>query len=262
MFAYHLAPINGGEDRLHLRPRNGLPIVEELPKNDRKGLSFLKRWQERYAFMTLPGSRYQWNLVGGTHPARAGGEANVLWTGILPLVQRQVAPCAASGWTHPTAFNMANEAISARKVAVASAASGDDVIITGSSRKMVIKSEALSSSQGRRLRGRMTARLSPRAFHTEHAAGGLSEEAKGLSRVSQQLSEEKSMRVAQGMDLCDLQAKIKTIEGVVETSSSEALAQSRRNQELEEVLENLRAEVKTSEDVKVMAVNGGKITSR
>ncbi|KAL0713380.1 hypothetical protein Bca4012_020358 [Brassica carinata] len=51
LFAYHLAPINGGEGHFHLRPHNGLPIVEELPKNDHKGLAFGKKWQESYAFM-------------------------------------------------------------------------------------------------------------------------------------------------------------------------------------------------------------------
>lgn len=30
LYAYHLAPINGGEGRFHLRPQSGLPIVEKL----------------------------------------------------------------------------------------------------------------------------------------------------------------------------------------------------------------------------------------
>ncbi|CAH8385937.1 unnamed protein product [Eruca vesicaria subsp. sativa] len=172
---------------------------------------------------------------------------------------------------------------------------------------MVIKSEAVSSSHGRKLRSRTTNRLSPRTFGSEHVAGGecpffgwrsrggdlnasretssgkakilalvaslfhhlgarfpeedtssIKEEAKELSR---QLSEEKNRRIAQGMELRDLQAKIKAIEGAVETSSSEALALGRRNQEHEEALEKLRTEIKASEDVKVMAVNGEKITS-
>ena len=42
MFAYHLAPLNGGEGRFHLRPRSGLLIVEELPKSDLKGPVFNK----------------------------------------------------------------------------------------------------------------------------------------------------------------------------------------------------------------------------
>ena len=46
LFSYHLAPLNGNEGRLHLRPRSGLPIVEELQKGDRKGSAFSKKWQE------------------------------------------------------------------------------------------------------------------------------------------------------------------------------------------------------------------------
>ncbi|KAL0696216.1 hypothetical protein Bca4012_063396 [Brassica carinata] len=64
VFAYHLAPINGGEGRFHLHPHAVLPIVEELSKNDRKGLAFGKKVQERYAFMNLLGSHYRWNFVG------------------------------------------------------------------------------------------------------------------------------------------------------------------------------------------------------
>ena len=64
MFAYHPAPLNGGEGRFHLRPCSGLPIVEELPKSDRKGPVLNKKWQERYAFMMFPGSSYRWNLIG------------------------------------------------------------------------------------------------------------------------------------------------------------------------------------------------------
>ena len=54
LFSYHLAPLNGNEGRLHLRPRSGLPIVEELPRGDRKESAFSKKWQERY----------HWNFVG------------------------------------------------------------------------------------------------------------------------------------------------------------------------------------------------------
>lgn len=50
LYSYHLAPLNGKEGRLHLRPRSGLPIVEELPRSDRKGSDFIKKWQEQYVF--------------------------------------------------------------------------------------------------------------------------------------------------------------------------------------------------------------------
>ncbi|KAG2314503.1 hypothetical protein Bca52824_017625 [Brassica carinata] len=74
------------------RSGSSVPLMaEKLSKNDRKGLSFGKKWQERYAFMTLSGSHYRWNFVGGTHPARAEGESNVLRARALPLELRQVA---------------------------------------------------------------------------------------------------------------------------------------------------------------------------
>lgn len=66
LFAYHLAPITGNEGRFHLRPRAGLPIVEELPKIERKGLAFGKKWSERYVFMILLGPIYRWNFVGNS----------------------------------------------------------------------------------------------------------------------------------------------------------------------------------------------------
>ena len=66
LFAYHLAPLNGGEGRFHFRPRSGLPIGEELPKSDRNGPVFNKKWPERYVFMMLPGYSYHWNFIGRT----------------------------------------------------------------------------------------------------------------------------------------------------------------------------------------------------
>lgn len=66
LLAYHLAPFNGREGCFHLRPRSGMPIVEELPKEKRKGPVFNKRWAERYAFMALPGSTYRWNIIGSS----------------------------------------------------------------------------------------------------------------------------------------------------------------------------------------------------
>ena len=111
IFAYHLAPLNGGEGRFHLRPRSGLLIVEELPKSDRKGPVLNKKWQERYAFMVFPGSSHRWNFIGrsrlilllsrtfdlvcscsaaGTHPAPSEGEKSVLRARQLPAYRRQV----------------------------------------------------------------------------------------------------------------------------------------------------------------------------
>ncbi|KAL0742270.1 hypothetical protein Bca4012_083783 [Brassica carinata] len=110
---YHLAALNGGEGRFHLRPRSGLLIMEELPKGDQKGPVFNKKWQERYPFITFPGSLYRWNYIGkrrlqlsfivrcpflilmfffaaGTHPAPSEGESTVFRARQLPLDCRQV----------------------------------------------------------------------------------------------------------------------------------------------------------------------------
>ncbi|KAG2328583.1 hypothetical protein Bca52824_011311 [Brassica carinata] len=54
-------------------PCNGLPIVEELPKSDRKGLAF-----------------------EGTHAARAEGESIVTRARALPIERRQVAHLISS----------------------------------------------------------------------------------------------------------------------------------------------------------------------
>ena len=56
LFAYHLAPLNGGEGRFHLRPRSGLPIVEELPKRDQKGPVFNKNGRRDMLLWRSPDS--------------------------------------------------------------------------------------------------------------------------------------------------------------------------------------------------------------
>ncbi|KAL0704874.1 hypothetical protein Bca4012_071299 [Brassica carinata] len=190
LFAYHLAPLNGGEGRLHLRPRSGLTIVEELPRSERKGLVFKKRWAERYAFMSLPGSTYHWNIIAGTHPAPPEGENSVLQARRLPLDRRQVnilvgetvlrcsslwskhifcgfsfsfsaynrSLCAGnmSGSAADESFAAYQEAakvMSAKKGSASKTTSGDDVVITGSRCATVVKVEPTSSSQGRKTRG-------------------------------------------------------------------------------------------------------------
>ncbi|KAF3560167.1 hypothetical protein F2Q69_00014311 [Brassica cretica] len=49
LFSYHLAPLNENKGRLHLRPRSGLPIVEELPRGDRKGSAFSKKFLAKHS---------------------------------------------------------------------------------------------------------------------------------------------------------------------------------------------------------------------
>ncbi|KAJ4875954.1 hypothetical protein Rs2_40972 [Raphanus sativus] len=70
------------------------------------------------------------------------------------------------------------------------------------------------------------------------------------------------MRVAKELELRDLQAKIRAIEGSVENSSAESLQLSREKQELEETIVELRTEAETSKNVVTMAVNGARIVAR
>ncbi|KAG2328781.1 hypothetical protein Bca52824_011509 [Brassica carinata] len=134
-------------DRFHLRPRNGLLIVEELPKSDRKGLAF-----------------------EGTHPALAEGESNFTRAGALPIERRQVAHLISSEvlrrsrlWDGMaggdkedpiTAFKRAADAPSAKRGIIGGIVSDDEVVITGSRRKMMVKAEATSSSHGKTLSDR------------------------------------------------------------------------------------------------------------
>ncbi|KAL0723012.1 hypothetical protein Bca4012_037611 [Brassica carinata] len=332
LFAYHLAPINGGEGRFHLRPHNGLPIVEELPKSDRKGLAFGKKWQERFVFMTLQGSFYRWNFVEGTHPARAEGESNVTRARALQPERRQVALLISSEvlrrsrlWDGTvggdkedpiTAFKRHADALSAKRGIIGGIVSDDKVVITGSRRKMMVKAEATSSSHGRTLRDKTTTRSLPQSSGAEQTPDGLFsvladlnskvfprdqtllssddppeviqtiqggllrtisqlhhledrllEKSPSLAReevekLTQQLSEEVSKRVAKEMELRDLQAKTKSIEGLVENFSAEALRLSREKQELEEAFAKLEGEIRSSEDRMTMAINGARITSQ
>ncbi|KAG2304744.1 hypothetical protein Bca52824_033395 [Brassica carinata] len=89
----------------------------------------------------------------------------------------------------------------------------------------------------------------------------LSSDREEKEELSRQISEEKSKRVAKELELRDLQAKVKAIEGSVEISSAEALKLSHEKQELGEALAKPKAEVEASEDMRVMAVNGTKITT-
>ncbi|KAH0903319.1 LOW QUALITY PROTEIN: hypothetical protein HID58_042822 [Brassica napus] len=164
LLAYHLAPLNGGEGRFHLRPRSGLLIMEELPKSDRKGPVFNKKWQKRYAFMMFPGSSYRWNFIAGTHPAPAEGERVVLRARQLLVDRRQVnflvsetvlqrsslwskSPLALSSFflcltivsiqeicvtNDPfTAYQEAAKVMSVKKGSSSRSASGNEVMITG-----------------------------------------------------------------------------------------------------------------------------------
>ncbi|KAJ4901890.1 Uncharacterized protein Rs2_15841 [Raphanus sativus] len=328
LFAYHLAPINGHEG---LRPRSGLPIVEELPKTDRKGLDFVKKWPERYVFMTLPGSHYRWNFVEGTHSAPVEGECNVLQARKLPLEQRRVTHLLSPEVLHRSklwkdtregspedpmvAFKKATDAISATRDSSSRNASGDGATTSGNKRRMIRRSSDSSPSRGGRPRKGVSMR-SQRPLLTGYSSGGLSEVLADLnanvfarmqalpldkdslgiiqqvqgellevlshlhhlkdrivleglsmnrdevSELSRQLNEEKSRHVAKELELRDLQAKIRAIEGSVEIASAESLQLSREKQELEETIVELRTEAETSKNMTTMAVNSARIVAR
>ncbi|KAJ4876031.1 Uncharacterized protein Rs2_41049 [Raphanus sativus] len=163
LFAYHLGPINGHEGHFHLRPRSGLPIVKELPKTDRKGLTLVKNWPERYVFVTLPGSHYQWNFIEGTHSAPVEGECNVLQARKLPLEQRRVTHLLSlevlrrsrlwdtreeSPEDPMIAFKKATDAISARRDSSSINASVDGATTAENKHRMIRRSNHSSPSRG------------------------------------------------------------------------------------------------------------------
>ncbi|KAF2542839.1 hypothetical protein F2Q68_00030471 [Brassica cretica] len=134
MFAYHMAPLNGGEGRFHLFHRSGLPIVEELPKT-------------------------------GTHPAPEEGERAVLRARQLRVDRRQMNFLVSkmvlrrsSLWrdmsgdiTNDTfaAYQEAAKVMSVKKGSSSRSPSGDEVMITGSRRSTVVKLEPSPSLRGK-----------------------------------------------------------------------------------------------------------------
>ncbi|KAJ4906326.1 Uncharacterized protein Rs2_09984 [Raphanus sativus] len=308
LFSYHLAPVNGNEECFHLRPRAGIPIVEELPKTEQ-----------------------------GTHSAPVEGEGNVLQAGKLPLerhrvtylLSMEVLRCSKlwdgvrEGDSNDPmiVFKKATDAISTRRDSSSRNASGDGTTAAGNKRRMIRRSDDTSSSQGGRpmegvstrsqrpsLTGCSSGGLSgvladlsvnvfarmqalpldkeslgiiqqfqcellqvgcdydPVLSHLHHLKDRLAEESSSvnggeITELSRQSSEEKSRRVAKELELRDLQAKVRAIEGSVETASAESLQLSREKQELEETIVELRAEAETSKNMMTMAVSGAKINA-
>ncbi|KAG2288638.1 hypothetical protein Bca52824_048242 [Brassica carinata] len=133
----------GEDDELADWRSSGLPIVEELPKNDRKGPVFNKKWQERNAFMAFPGSSHRWNFIAGTHSAPSEGEKVVLRARQLHADRRQET-------CREAAYQEAAKVMSAKKGSSSRSTSGDEVVITGSRRSPVVKLEHFSSLPGKR----------------------------------------------------------------------------------------------------------------
>ncbi|KAH0879530.1 hypothetical protein HID58_066924 [Brassica napus] len=147
MFAYHLAPLNGGEGRFHLRPHSGLLIVEELPKSDRKGppelILLLRKERER---------------------------------AVLGARQLHVYRDMSGGVTNDpfAAYQEAAKVMSAKKGSSSRSASGDEVMITGSHRSTVVKLEPSPSLPGKRPKsGGMTTRSAQQSVDMARSAGSL-----------------------------------------------------------------------------------------
>ncbi|KAG5414853.1 hypothetical protein IGI04_002420 [Brassica rapa subsp. trilocularis] len=139
LFSYHLAPLNGNEGRLHLRPRSGFPIVEELQKGDRKGSAFSKKWHERYVFVMLPGHSYQWTFIAGTHPVLPEGEDTILRARQFPLDRCEVPFLFSEIALHHSSLWEAAKVMSAKKGSASRTVSRDDLMITSSRRVATVK---------------------------------------------------------------------------------------------------------------------------
>ncbi|KAF3498440.1 hypothetical protein DY000_02052841 [Brassica cretica] len=282
LLAYHLAPLNGGEGRFHLRPRSGLLIMEELPKSDRKWLVFNKKWQERYAFMMFPGSSYRWNFIAGTHPAPAEGERVVLRARQLLVDRRQVNFLVSEtvlqrsslwrdmseGVTNDlfTAYQEAAKVISVKKGSSSRSASGNEVMVTGSRCSTVVKLEPSPSLQGKRPKScGVTTRSAQQSADMARSAGSL---AAALSNLNLNVFPQDrtvlpigdpSETVSQlyhlgerlsGENLLFLREEIEGLKRQLsgekaEASSADALATVQKNQELEEEIDAIKAAAKT-----------------
>ncbi|CAG7894053.1 unnamed protein product [Brassica rapa] len=91
---------------------------------------------------------------------------------------------------------------------------------------------------------------------------GVSSNREELEKLICQLFEKKGKCTAREMEICDLQAKVKAQESMVEASSAEALTLGKEKQELEKIMSDLRKSAETFKYEMVMAVNGARITAR
>ncbi|KAJ4889388.1 Uncharacterized protein Rs2_29136 [Raphanus sativus] len=292
----------GWEDPSLVAAGDGASIVEELPKTDRKGLAFVKKWPERYVFMTLPGSHYRWNFVEGTHSAPVEGERNVLQVQKLPLEQRRVThllnlevlrrsklweghEChigkkgliqqeCFGRWSRdssPSRGGRPREGVSTRSqrpLLTGYSSAGLSDVLADLNANVFVRMQALPSDKDssgivQQVQGELLQVLS----ELHHLKDRIVEEGSSMNRdevleLTHQLSEEKSRRVAKELELRDLQAKVQAIKGSVEIASAESLQLSREKQELEETILKLQTEAETSKNMTTMAVNGARIIAR
>ncbi|KAL0678183.1 hypothetical protein Bca4012_006164 [Brassica carinata] len=273
--------------------RGGFPIVEELPKSDRKRAGLQQKMAREIYFYDA-----------GTHPAPLEGESTVLWARQLPIDRRQVnflvSDAAAFGVSKDysysgnmsrnvagdpfTAYQEVARVMSAKKGSSSRTVSGDEVKITGSRRTTVEKLEPSSSLQGDKPKsGGMTTRCMQQSADIARSAGSLATSLSNLNLkvfpqdctvlpigdpleeiedLKCQASEEKDQRAARELEICDLKDKMKDLEKVAEASSADALATSQKNQELEEEIDVLKAAAENFKLEMVIAVNGASVVAR
>ncbi|KAL0734221.1 hypothetical protein Bca4012_010431 [Brassica carinata] len=258
VFAYNLAPLNGGKGRLYLRPRSGMPIIEELPKTDWNSSCSLRRRKHSSPGSSASSDRRQVDILVGS--------------------------AADDSFA---AYQEAAKVISAKRGSASRKVSGNDVVVTSSRRATMVKTEPTSSSQGRNTRGgRVMTRASHQSADMGRSVGTLAkaltnlnlsvfprdgtilpvgdtseviqalqggllrtvtrlfhlgerlstEDAsfvrEDLEALKREASEEKYRRMAPELEIRDLKEKLKASEKIAEEASTDALATSQDNKKL------------------------------
>ncbi|KAF2613224.1 hypothetical protein F2Q70_00011445 [Brassica cretica] len=262
LFAYHLAPLNGGEGRFHFRPRSGLPIGEELPKT-------------------------------GTHHAPAEGERAVIRARRHSVDRRQVNILVSemvlrrrSSWRDMaggvvndpfTAYHEAAKVMSAKKGSSSRSASGDEVMITGSRRSTVVKLEPSPSlPRNKPKSGGMTTRSAQQPDDMASSVGSL---AMALSDLNLNVFPQDSIvlpigdpsevvQVLQGgllwtvSQLYRLGERLSNEGLPILREEIEDLKHQPRHLQLEEEIDALKAAAETFKFEMVIAVNGARVVAR
>nr|VDD44954.1 unnamed protein product [Brassica oleracea] len=165
--------------------------------------------------------------------------------------------------------------MSAKKGSGSRTVSGDDVVVTGSRCATMVKTEPSSSLQGKKHKiGGVTTRSGQQSADIIRSPGRLATALSNLNLkvfpqdgtvlpigdpsevvqvlqggllrdLKRQVLEEKDQRVAWELEIHDLEDKVKDLEKVAEASSADALATSRKSQELEEGIDILKAAAET-----------------
>ncbi|KAH0858849.1 hypothetical protein HID58_087110 [Brassica napus] len=223
LFAYHLALLNGGEGRFHLRPRSGLPIVEEITKSDRKrpasGDYFYAGNMSRNVADDLFTAYQEAAKVmsaknGSSSRTVSGDEVKITGSGGVP-----------PRWYCPLPIGDPSEVFDG------------GLFFAHTASQLYHLGERLSNE-------------------------GLSVLQEEIEDLKLQVSKEKDQCAARELEICDLKDKMKDLKKVAEASSADALATSQKNQELEEEINVPKAAAETFKLEMVMAVNGARVVAR